>query len=96
MSGPASSVILIRADAEPALSRLIKTSVSGQVQVAAPQQHELVGGAERHVRILKERLATLRADLQLQHVDLVFTEASLWYVCRYLAMTHNYSQRSRV
>ena len=90
VSGPAGSVILIRADAEPALSRLIKASVSGQVQVAAPQQHELVGGAERHVRILKERLATLRADLQLQHVDLVFTEASLWYVCRYLAMTHNY------
>ena len=90
LSGPSSATVIVRTDAQQSLAVLMKSSVACQVQSAAPQHHELVGGAERSVRNLKEQLSTLRSDLQAQGWDIRFDPQVLWYVCRYVAFVLNF------
>ena len=90
--------ITLHTDAELSVSELVGRSV-GQytfvVRRAAPQQHQAVGGAERAVRELKESLAVLRADLNAQSVDIVFSEAGLTDVLTYCALCHNHFAKTR-
>ena len=43
------------------------------IRRAAPQQHRSVGAAERTVRELKESFSVLRADLNAQGLDVMFS-----------------------
>ena len=85
LSGPSPATVIVRTDAQQSLAVLMRSSVACQVQSAAPQHHELVGGAERSVPSLKEHLSTLRSDMQAQGWDIRFDPPTLWYVCRYVA-----------
>ena len=55
VTGPSTAVILVRADLEPALLSLLKQGIPGKVESVPPQSPEMVGGAERSVRRLKEQ-----------------------------------------
>lgn len=85
------SIVLIT-DSETAVSKLVTGACEGYsfiVRKAAPQAHEAVGVAERHVRTMREALQVLRADLQQQGVDIVFEPLSVESAFRYLCMAYN-------
>ena len=92
------TAITLHTDAEIGVAELVGRSVGSYsfvIRRAAPQQHQSIGGAERAVRELKESLAVLRADLNLQSVDIVFSEDGLTDVLTYCALCHNHFSRAR-
>ena len=84
--------VVLTTDSEGAVSKLVAGACEGYsfiVRKAAPQAHETVGVAERHVRTMREALQVLRADLQQQGVDIVFEPSSVESAFRYLCMAYN-------
>ena len=65
------------------------------IRRAAPQQHRSVGAAERTVRELKESFSVLRADLNAQGLDVMFSHENLVDVLTYLALCNNHFSTSR-
>ena len=66
----------VHTDSERAVGELIGNSTGRytfSICRAFPQQHRSVGGAERTVRELKESLSVLRADLNAQGLDSVYS-----------------------
>ena len=88
----------VHTDSERAVGELIGNSTGRytfSVRRAFPQQHSSVGGAERTVRELKESLSVLRADLNAQGLDILFTRETLVDVLTYLALYNNHFSTSR-
>ena len=88
----------VHTDSERAVGEIIGSS-SGRytfaIRRAAPQQHRSIGSAERTVRELKESFAVLRADLNAQGLDVMFTHENLVDVLTYLALCNNHFSTSR-
>ena len=85
----------VHTDSERAVGELIGNSTGRYTFRAFPQQHRSVGGAERTVRELKESLSVLRADLNAQGLDIVFTHETLVDVLTFLALCNNHFSTSR-
>ena len=88
----------VHTDSERAVGEPIGNSTGRytfSIRRAFPQQHRSVGGAERTVRELKESLSVLRADLNAQGLDIVFTHETLVDVLTYLALCNNHFSTSR-
>ena len=88
----------VHTDSERAVGELIGNSTGRytfSIRRAFPQQHRSVGGAERTVRELKESLFVLRADLNAQRLDILFTYETLVDVLTCLALCNNHSSTSR-
>ena len=88
----------VHTDSERAVGELIGNSTGRytfSIRRAFPQQHRSVGGAERTVRELKESLSVLRADLNAQGFDILFTHETLVDILTYLALCNNHFSTSR-
>ena len=84
--------VVVRTDAERAVGDLIGRSSGSytfEIRRAAPQQHAPVGGAEHGVRHVKESLSVLRADLNNQGLDLLFSHEDISDCVTYLCLCHN-------
>ena len=79
----------MKADVEPALLSLLKQGIPGKIESVPPQSPEMVGGAERSVRRLKEQWSCLRYDAQIFGYDYKFNEESASVICRYMSTTYN-------
>ena len=93
-------ILIVRehTDSERAVGELIGNSTGRytfSIRRAFPQQHRSVGGAERTVRELKESLSVLRADLNAQGLDILFTHETLVDVLTYSALCNNHFSTSR-
>ena len=70
----------VHTDSERAVGEIIGNSTGRytfSIRRAAPQQHRSVGAAERTVRELKESFSVLRADLNAQGLDVMFSHENL-------------------
>ena len=70
----------VHTDSERAVGEIIGSSTGRYtfaIRRAAPQQHRSIGSAERTVRELKESFAVLRADLNAQGLDVMFSHENL-------------------
>ena len=88
----------VHTDSERAVGEIIGSSTGRYtfaIRRAAPQQHRSIGSAERTVRELKESFAVLRADLNAQGLDVMFTHENLVDVLTYLALCNNHFSTSR-
>ena len=93
------TAVVIHTDAEVAVGNLVgQASGEGDytfhVRRAGPQQHASIGRGERAVRELKESLSVLRADLNQQGLDLVFSSDVLETVLTYLSLMHNHFSKA--
>ena len=94
-----STSVVIHTDAEVAVGNLVgRASGEGDytfhVRRAGPQQHASIGRGERAVRALKESLSVLRADLNQQGLDLVFSSDVLETVLTYLSLMRNHFSKA--
>ena len=88
----------VHTDSERAVGEIIGNSTGRytfSIRRAAPQQHRSVGAAERTVRELKESFSVLRADLNAQGLDVMFSHKNLVDVLTYLALCNNHFSTSR-
>ena len=88
----------VHTDSERAVGEIIGNSTGRytfSIRRAAPQQHRSVGAAERTVRELKESFSVLRADLNAQGLDVMFSHENLVDVLTYLALCNNHFSTSR-
>ena len=88
----------VHTDSERAVGELIGNSTGRytfSIRRAFPQQHRSIGVAERTVRELNESLSVLRADLNAQGLDILFTHETLVDVLTYLALCNNHFWTSR-
>ena len=90
------TTVVVRTDAEIAVGEVFSRAIAGykfMIRRASPQQHRSIGAAERGVREIKESLAVLRADLNLQGLDIAFSETGLTDCLTYLCLCHNHFGR---
>ena len=88
----------VHTDSERAVGEIIGNSTGRYtfaIRRAAPQQHRSIGSAERAVRELKESFSVLRADLNAQGLDVMFSHENLVDVLTYLALCNNHFSTSR-
>ena len=88
----------VHTDSEKAVGEIIGNATGRytfSIRRATPQQHRSVGVAERTVRELKEALSVLRADLNAQGLDVMFSHENLVDVLTYLALCNNNFSTSR-
>ena len=88
----------VHTDSEREVGEIIGNSTGRytfSIRRAAPQQHRSVGAAERTVRELKESFSVLRADLNAQGLDVMFSHENLVDVLTYLALCNNHFSTSR-
>ena len=89
ITGPSTTVVGIRTDAEQSLVNFLESSLVGRIEKSAPQTPESTGGAERAVRVLKENLACISQDLLDDGFQLLVNRESIPYIVRYIAVMHN-------
>ena len=88
----------VHTDSERAVGEIIGNSTGRYtfaIRRAAPQQHRSIGSAERAVRELKESFSVLRADLNAQGLDVMFSHENLVDVLTYLALCNIHFSTSR-
>ena len=88
----------VHTDSERAVGEIIGNSTGRytfSIRRAAPQQHRSIGSAERTVRELKESFSVLRADLNVQGLDVTFSHENLVDVLTYFVLCNNHFSTSR-
>ena len=92
VSGSDGPPIDIRTDAATDVGELLRRSVINRefiVSRAGPQEHNVVGSAERGVREIKEAIAVVRLELAKHQLDIVDSMVGWDGICRYVVAMHN-------
>ena len=92
VSGSDGPPIDIRTDAATDVGELLRRSAINReftVSRAGPQEHNVVGSAERGVREIKEAIAVVRLELAKHQLDIVDSMVGWDGICRYVVAMHN-------
>ena len=82
----------IRTDAATDVGELLRRSAINReftVSRAGPQEHNVVGSAERGVREIKEAISVVRLELAKHQLDVVDSMVGWDGICRYVVAMHN-------
>ena len=82
----------IRTDAATDVGELLRRSAINReftVSRAGPQEHNVVGSAERGVREIKEVISVARLELAKRQLDVVDSMVGWDGICRYVVAMHN-------
>ena len=91
VSGSDGPPIDIRTDAATDVGELLRRSAINReftLSRAGPQEHNVIGSAERGVREVKEAIAVVRLELAKHQLDIVDSLVGWDGICRYVAL-HN-------
>ena len=92
VSGSDGPPIDIRTDAATDVGELLRRSAINReftVSRAGPQEHNVVGSAERGVREIKVAVAVVRLELAKHQLDIVDSMVGWDGICRYVVAMHN-------
>ena len=82
----------IRTDAATDVGELLRRSAINReftLSRAGPQEHNVIGSAERGVREVKEAIAVVRLELAKHQLDIVDSLVGWDGICRYVVAMHN-------
>ena len=82
----------IRTDAATDVGELLRRSAINReftVSRAGPQEHNVVGSAERGVREIKEAISVVRLEFAKHQLDIVDSMVGWDGICRYVVAMHN-------
>ena len=92
VSGSDGPPIDIRTDAATDVGELLRRSAINReftLSRAGPQEHNVIGSAERGVREVKEAIAVVRLELAKHQLDIVDSLVGWDGICRYVVAMHN-------
>ena len=92
VSGSDGPPIDIRTDAATDVGELLRRSAINReftLSQAGPQEHNVIGSAERGVREVKEAIAVVRLELAKHQLDIVDSLVGWDGICRYVVAMHN-------
>ena len=92
VSGSDGPPIDIRTDAATDVGELLRRSSINReftLSRAGPQEHNVIGSAERGVREVKEAIAVVRLELAKHQLDIVDSLVGWDGICRYVVAMHN-------
>eukprot|EP00434_Breviolum_minutum_P033958 symbB.v1.2.030050.t1/scaffold3346.1/size69245/5 len=92
VSGSDGPPIDIRTDAATDVGELLRRSAINReftLSRAGPQEHNVIGSAERGVREVKEAIAVARLELAKHQLDIVDSLVGWDGICRYVVAMHN-------